>query len=418
MENEYDIHVISKANIGEHKTISVSLRTSELAANHVRVRSAIISLTNNNLSYAQLGSVRNWWDTYPVPGGLQPPYNDADAYGIVPAWGYGEVLESRVAGIESGMLLWGFWPTADMPIDLNLTPADGVGQWVEHSAHRKELMNLYQRYYLFDAALRLPHAPIDELAWESAVRPTWEAGYLLSTAVFGKAHIHPLGVGERKAEDADLSSAVVISLSASGKTALGFQEALVNRQETADQPSGLLAVTSSASDKLLSKASFPTKVVSYEDMVGDETLAWLRDRTPRKVVVVDFGGRGDSLVRLHGAFKSHFSHVPIVVIGVGGNPSIRTMDDLGEWAQTNSSALNRIQMNTSGIKDVLLESEGADAYFKECSEAFSRFRSNSCVQHLRTELREGIKGDRGYEGGWTEILEGKVPSDVALAYRI
>jgi hypothetical protein len=177
-------------------------------------------------------------------------------------------------------------------------------------------------------------------------------------------------------------------------------------------------VTSSASDKLLPRASFSTKVVSYEGMVTDETLAWVRDRTPRKVVVVDFGGRGDSLIRLHDALKSHFSDVPIVVIGVGGNPSIRTMEDLGKWAQTNSSALNRIQMNTSGIKDVLLESEGADAYFKECSEAFSRFRSSICVQHLRTELREGIKGDHGYEGGWTDILEGKVPSDVALAYRI
>jgi hypothetical protein len=423
------VHVISKADIGEHKTVSVPTTLPALEDGHVRVRSAIISLTNNNLSYAQLGTALKWWDAYPVPSGLETPYNDRDVYGIVPAWGYAEVLESRIDGLEPGNLLWGFWPTSDLPVDLRLEPAGQSaaqvieGQWMETSEARCGLMNMYQRYFLPKADLRLAdlkQPEIEIMAWETAVRTVYEAGYLLNHAVFGKAHIHPSGEGAWTEEDADLESTVIMSLAASGKTARAFAQAVVCQRDVDHRP-WFLAVSSTRNECLAPKSeTVSTKVVTYKDIREELPVEWLEASNAKKFVIVDFGGRGDALPRLHEMLSKRFPNVQIVVIGVGGSPEVRTAADLGHWAQRNGGNpnFNRIRMNTSPIRDALSRSEGDVQYFQSLQKAWENFRQSSIVSDLKLELGQGIAGSDGFEGGWSRIIEGKVGSDVALTYRV
>lgn len=421
MSTHAGVHVISKANIAEHNVVELPTSSPEaLKDGHVRVRTVIIGLTANNLSYAQLGTMRAWWDAYPVPASLPAPYNDQQQYGIVPAWGYGEVLESKVAGIEAGMLLWGFWPTSSLPIDLELVPADAFGHFVEVSKQRQTLMNLYQRYTLRDPSMRLKsldNSATEHMAFEAACRPIWEAGYLLNKANFGDPPAHPLGEGEWSNSDADLSSAVVISLSASGKTARGFTDGLINNRPASAKPLGLLGITSVSGKEVIPQAPFPTRSTSYEDMISTETLDWIAGQKPKKLVITDFGGRNNALARLLDGIEKYFKNsVEVVVIGVGGDPSLHTQEQLGQWAQRNMSLANRVQMNTSGIRDALMKAMGAKVYFNDQGSAWEKFVSSESAKDMKLEMHRGVKGDDGFEGGWTRACEGKLLGDVALAY--
>ena len=420
MSSECHVHVVSKENIADHCVIPLPPTSlSPLQDGHVRVRTVIISLSLNTQTYARLGSVRSWWDTYPVPQNLPSPYNDQSRYGICPSWGYGEVIATKIPGISTGELIWGFWPTSSLPVDLKLVPADVPGHWIEKSEGRKTLMNLYQRYMIQDPQARvqsLDEAKWKELAWGAALT-VWQAGYLLNAYIFGRQPVHPLGFGEWSEKDADLSAAVVIALSASGKTARGFIHEVTSHRSSGQGPLGLLSITSARNSEFVPKAHFQTKTVSYEQATSNETLDWIATQKPAKVVVVDFGGRGDSLYTLLEALKRYSNGWETVIIGVGGAADALTPKDVGDWAQKTTTLDNRVQMNTSGIRDTAMEKYGAEEYFKGYDDAWSDFAKSSSIGDLKLEIKEGVAGNDGFEGGWSRFCEGKVPSDVAMVYQ-
>ena len=414
------VHVISKENIADHAVVSVSESALPLLQDgHVRMRTVIISLTVNTQTYARLGGVRNWWDTYPVPKILPSAYNDNSRYGICPAWGYGEVIESKISEIQVGELMWGFWPTSSLPVDLRLVPADVPGHWYETTEARNTLMNLYQRYVIPVPKLRvqsLDESKWRDMAWEASLT-VWQAGYLLNAYIFGRQRLHPLGPGEWSEADADLTSAVVIALSASGKTARGFLFELAAHRAPEDNPLGLLSITSAKNSDFVPKASFPTKTVSYQQANDSGTMDWIAEQKPSKIVVVDFGGRGDSLHTLLEALKTRMSSAQTVVIGVGGAADTLTPKDVGAWAQKTATLGNRVQMNTSGLRDVAMERYGAKEYFDGFSIAWKDFVKSSAISDLKLEIRAGLSGENGFERGWTEFCKGNVPADVAMVYR-
>ena len=420
MPSKSHVHVVGKEDNSEHHVASVS--TSCLpppADGHVRVRSALIALTSNNMSYARMGTLLHWWDAYPVPAALPVPYNDQSRYGVCPVWGYGEVLESSIQDIQAGMVLWGFWPSSDLPVDLKLVPADLRGHWIEISEHRQTMMNLYNRYMLSDPKVRmksLDKAALKKMALH-AICHVQEAGYLLNRAVFGSPPVHPAASGQWSEDDADLSSAVVISLSASGKTARGFTDALINHRSAGTGPLGLLAITSTARDDLVPKAAFPTAVVSYQTATDPETLSWVALQRCRKIVIADFGGRGDSCVQLHEALQKRFPDINLLTIGVGAEAKAYTLEDLGKIAQRNAMP-NRFRMNTSPLRDALMNKLGVAAYFKEVEEAWDKFLKGGNVNDLRLEIGQGVGGTNGFEGGWSKYCEGSVAGDAAMAYRM
>lgn len=60
-----------------------------------------VGLTANNVTYAVFGDAMRYWDFFPAPEG----------WGRVPLWGFCEVEESALPGVEPGTRLFGFLPS-------------------------------------------------------------------------------------------------------------------------------------------------------------------------------------------------------------------------------------------------------------------------------------------------------------------
>ena len=272
-----------------------------------------------------------------MPTASPAPYNDVASWGIVPAWGYAIVIESTTS-IPKGTVVWGFWPTSAVPTDLQLKATEPKGHWIEITETRQKLMNTYNRYMEVPSSLDSSSSPtfgedeLEHMAWNALFRGVWEGAYLLSQCVFSpnsqtQTPIHPLGMGMGwTATDADLASAVVVSLSASSKTARSFTYHLSQRP-AAGRPLGLLQVTSSPSP--VSKAaenlrsSFPIKTVAYNDV--HDSLKWMAGLKASKIVIADFGARANSLDRLLDLIKNDAAlrSPKVVIIQVGSQQKVR-----------------------------------------------------------------------------------------------
>lgn len=277
------------------------------------------------------------WDAYPVPEDAPPPYNDTTAWGIVPAWGYGVVVNSNNSSIPQGTVFWGFWPTADMIVFLDLQPAEPAGSWKEVSQHRQTMMTLYNIYFETGKTLAnlsnptISQEELQEMAWESLFRPTWQSGYLMSQHVFppkgdNSIPIHPLGSGNWSTTDANLSNALLVSLAASGKTGRSFAYNVL-RRPVSSGPLGFLQVTSSPASisgvPQIIKSEIPTKAISYNDV--SDAPGWVTGLKPSRIVIVDYGARENALANLVDTFKNEESlaNIKMTVLQVGSQQKVR-----------------------------------------------------------------------------------------------
>ncbi|KAL4876351.1 hypothetical protein BJY04DRAFT_200065 [Aspergillus karnatakaensis] len=417
-------HVISKANNGEHTTISLSDPSTPLAESSIRVRPALLGLTSNNLTYALAGTTLHWWDAYPVPSPAPAPYNDQTNWGIVPAWGLATILESTIPSLTPSTTLWGFWPTSSTAVDLQLTPSAPAGHWTETSPHRQSLFSLYNHYFVFDTASK----DLKEFAWDAVVRPVWAAGYILSDYIFtpdAKTNppAHPLHESfPWTLEDADISKAVFVSVSASGKTARATAYNFFCRPPGAG-PKGFLQITSSpaalaeAAEKFL--PSFPVKAIAYEDVHSAD--GWIADQKPDKIVVADFGARDEALQRVVDGIKtkSELKDVKLVIMAVGNQQKVYTASEV-QASQEAFAALNKVQMNTSGVVDTILKAQDPSVFYDGIQKRWDQWVQNRefAAPDLKLVWGEGIVGEKGIEGGWDALTSSKVKPEEALVYML
>ncbi len=231
-----------------------------------------------------------------------------------------------------GTVIWGFWPTSTSPTNLRLKATEPKGHWIEISDRRQKLMSYYNRYIeqsLNPVSLSSPtfaEHDLERMAWNALFRGVWEGAHLLCQHVFSpNPHlhppIHPLGSDiSWTAADADLSSAILITLSASSKTTRSFAYHLAQRPKSSG-PLALLQVTSSpepiskAADNL--QSSFETRTTSYSET--SDSLEWMAGLKASRIVIVDCGARAETLDQLLDSIKDHstLQSLKMVIVQVG-----------------------------------------------------------------------------------------------------
>lgn len=127
-----------------------------------------LAVTTNNITYAAFGDTPHlrYWDFFPT---------GEDGWGQMPAWGFAEVVESTVAGVEPGERFYGFWPVAT---HLVMQPVR-VSQrgFYDGKAHRLELTSAYNQYQRVetDAAYRA-----EDENYQMLLRPLFITSFMLA----------------------------------------------------------------------------------------------------------------------------------------------------------------------------------------------------------------------------------------------
>ncbi|EQB43454.1 hypothetical protein CGLO_17884 [Colletotrichum gloeosporioides Cg-14] len=416
-----EILVISKKDLTKHETISVNLSLPPLAPSSIRARSTLIAITSNNLSYAKLGDMLHWWSTWPVPLDGPAPYNNRDEWGIVPAWGFARVLESNIEAIPSGSLVYGYWPTSSHEVDLNLVPHEPKGHFREVSDHRKELGSIYNRYNLFDESSK----PEDFRAIFANAYPIWNAGYVLNRFSFPTEFkgVHPTGQygGEWTDKDGDLSSAVVVNLSASSRTGRSITWNFArNRKPATNGPLAWLNVTSSPQYLSPSpEAAFEIKNVKYDELAVKETVDWIASVQPKRIVVFDNGGPVEVTEQLREALVAKLPEgTSFTLVLIGGEPKMQSPEEFqalmglrGKWGVP-------VQLNTTWVIDDGVEAEGAESFFRNNEAAFEKAVGEKYLGNMELVWGTGVGGSSGVEKAWENIIQGTLTPNRAWVYRL
>jgi hypothetical protein len=396
------IHVVSKLDNSENSVFRIDEDLSTLAPSSVRVQTQLISLTYNNLTYARSGGPLHWWDVYPVPDPSPPPYNNQQEWGIVPAWGYGRVIDSTIDAITPGSLLWGMWPTSGHTVDLQLEAIEPAGHWSERSPHRSKLMTVYNSYE------QVAESDPEAMRMTALCKPLWQGPHLLNTAVFSSQRIHPFGFGSPWSEvDADLSSAIVISLSASSKTGRSFYWELARSRDVERHgPLALLQLTSVPDTLSIYDSALPAKAALYGDIGA---ISWVENFKPLRIVIVDFGASDAVLKRL--ADSASEIATTVTVVGVGYEAKVYTQEEIEARM---ASGITKVPVNTSGIRDKAIEAQGAFEYNREVNETWEKCLEERAFDSLQVKVLKTVEGPEGIEGAWNDLCGRMVPADVGM----
>jgi hypothetical protein len=224
------------------------------------------AFTANNITYAMLGDGLKYWQLFPAPQG----------FGIIPVWGFGEVLASRHPDVAEGERLFGYFPMASHLV-IN---ADGVSPrgLRDGAPHRQGVAPIYNAYARVSGDAAFAGRRGD---YQALLRPLFMLSFL---------------VDDFLAEANFFGADSVILTSASSKTALGLAHLL--RQNS--RPVRAIGLTSAANVPFVESLGCYQGVVAYDDLT---TL-----RSERPVAIVDMAGNPSVRARLHRLFGDHVTY--------------------------------------------------------------------------------------------------------------
>ena len=241
-----------------------------LADGQVRVRIAHFAYTSNNITYAAFGDAMNYWQFFPVP-----PDADGSAWGCIPVWGFGDVVQSLHPGVAVGERLYGYWPMGSHVV---LQPARLTPQAFSDGApHRAALHAVYNQYQRCSSD---PYYTADSEALQALLRPLFLTAWLIDDFLADNGFFGSTAGGQR---------AVMLLSSASSKTAYATAAQLARRPEVE-----VVGLTSAANLGFCQSLGVYSRVLTYDQ------LDTLPADTP--CVYVDFAGNGGLRKAVHARF--------------------------------------------------------------------------------------------------------------------
>ncbi|THH38707.1 DUF2855 family protein [Aliishimia ponticola] len=245
------------------KTRMEDVPRQDLEPGQVRLQIERFAVTANNVTYAASGFAIGYWKFFPT---------GIDGQGLLPVWGFAEVVETRSELLEEGARLYGFYPLAE---ELIITPEEQGPVILDASPHRAALPVVYNRYVRAKA-----RSALDE-GMQSLLQPLLATSYLLSDWL----------------QDQQFFGAQqVIVGSASSKTGLGLCLYLA---ELDPRPVQVIGLTSAGNKGFVEGLGACDAVVTYDEI---ESLAKLPS------VYVDMAGNAEVKQRLHAHLDAELRH--------------------------------------------------------------------------------------------------------------
>jgi len=410
--------VIQVLEIQDHtKQHLVSLpneRLLPLSPNKVRMRTTLFALSANNLTYARIGHLVGWWGIHPLPQSTPAPFNDPSKYGRTMCWGSGQVVESTSPLLKAGQTLFGVFPIGTLPVDKEMK-ADAPGVFLETTAHRLDVLPVYNRYFLYQG----DDAESEQSkAWDAIMRGHFETSYAINRIAFSwdPATLPPINPSAAKgapwsAADASLTNAVVLIFAASGKTAASFAQQIRELRPAEFRPRRLIAVGSSAAKAFTEGFGWFDEVRLYSDSPAALTASWSVDQKT-KIVILDYGARGDAAVAWADSLRPLCGTVQFIRVASDANI---------KGAEANTQAVlagqqrSEVVVNSSVLRDWGMEKLGAERYFRQLGEQWAEFKRRGGLPGLRFVWGDGMES---VINGWEQLADAKVDPSTALLFRI
>lgn len=238
----------------------VEEEATPLRQGQVRVRVETLALTANNVTYGAFGEHMHYWDFFPA---------QEEGWGIVPAWGFGSVVQSLHPGVAVGERLYGYWPMAGSAI---LQPQRLTERgFVDGTPHRAQLHGIYNQYLRCNRDATYT-AQSEEL--QALLRPLFNTAWLIDDFL---------------ADQDFFGARAVLMSSASSKTA--WSTAFLLQQRDGIETVGF---TSAANVAFCEALGCYSRVLAYEEL----------DRAEAGVpaVYIDFSGNARFRRQVHERF--------------------------------------------------------------------------------------------------------------------
>ncbi|MEM6805935.1 MAG: DUF2855 family protein [Bacteroidota bacterium] len=245
--------LVNKKNILSTKSRSVD--SPPLAPGEARLKLLKYAMTTNNITYAVTGHRIGYWKFFPVD----------EEWGIVPVWGFAEVLESGHEGLEVGEKVYGYFPMAE---ELTVTVGKlGDYGFIDAADHRQALPPIYNYYNRLKADPTYIEAVEDYIP---IIRPLFATSFLNYQFLKEESFF---GVNQ------------IIITSASSKTALGLAYLLHEHQ--GEHGKQIIGLTSDRNMDFVKGTGFYDTVTSY-GQIGSELV-------DEDSLIVDMAGNGKLL---------------------------------------------------------------------------------------------------------------------------
>ncbi|HEX4466416.1 MAG TPA: DUF2855 family protein [Solirubrobacteraceae bacterium] len=251
-----------------HRTRIAELAEQAPAAGQALLAVSSFGLTANNITYAMFGEAMSYWGFFPAE----------DGWGRVPVWGFADVRESAVDGLETGTRIYGYLPPSSTLL-VTPTRVDEHG-FFDATPHRAGLPAAYNVYARTDGDPIYDAAREDE---QMLLRPLFFTSYLIDDFL-GEAGL--------------FGASTVLLSSASSKTSSGLAYLLSQREGIE-----VVGLTSTRSADYVRGLGVYAHVLTYEDLsalpVG-------------RAVYVDMAGDAEVRLAVHEQYGDELAHSAVV----------------------------------------------------------------------------------------------------------
>jgi hypothetical protein len=254
--------VVARHDLRDCKFIETRLPDADaLPDEALLVKVDRFAFTANNITYAALGDILKYWQLFPAPQG----------FGIIPVWGFGDVIASKHPSIEVGERLFGYFPMAThLVIEASSVSERGLR---DAAPHRQAVSPVYNAYTRVKDNGDFEGLNGDH---QALLRPLFMLSFLVDDFLRDNEFF-----GARR----------VLLSSASSKTAFGLAHLLY----THPHPVHVVGLTSAAN------ADYVRSLGCYHEVVLYDHIEELPVDSP--VAFVDMAGNSALRARLHNHFR-------------------------------------------------------------------------------------------------------------------
>lgn len=341
-----------------------------LQPGEIRLAIDKFAFTANNLTYGAAGDLLGYWQFF------TPADNAGDEWGILPVWGFADVVESTVEDVPVGERLYGYFPPATSVV---MQPAKiSSSSLIDGTEQRQKLPSLYNRYRRV-------------LAQRDYTRDFDDATILLAPL-----HLTSFCIGDQLSSNNFYGAKQVLISSASSKTSLGLAFAL---SEDPDSPL-IVGLTSERNIKFVESVGLYDHVLAYDAI--PETLA--TDAT----VVVDMAGNPTVTAALDAHLGESLNHYISV-----GLTHWDELDRSSTFGATPALASHEGFFAPTYILELL--AEWGPGEFESRTVSFLMQAAQATFGWMTVDRREGLEG---LASVYAAVSDGSVPPSTGVVIEL